>query len=86
SEFSLKQEYPTAELIFPNRKGSIAVEIDGEKKGIAAWSPNRLAIGNLRAGVHFLKLKVIGDGIGLYRTGFNNAGCSEVEIISAKPF
>ena len=59
-----------------DRKGSIEVVIDGDSKGIVAWQPNIVKIENLAKGEHTITLKVIGDGLGIMREGFFEAGCS----------
>ncbi|MCK5844874.1 MAG: hypothetical protein KAG97_09220, partial [Victivallales bacterium] len=80
TRFTIPESIEGAQLRFVDRTGSIKVELDGEEKGIVAWSPDILDIGDLAAGEHSVRLKVVGAGIGLFHSGFFEAGCSGIEI------
>jgi hypothetical protein len=79
--FFVDESIDNAVLYFKDRKGSIEVSIDNISKGIVAWNPNTIEIGNLLAGKHMLKLKVIGDGIGILHEGCFDGGCSDILLI-----
>ncbi len=78
--FMLVDAVENAELSLENRKGSIEIIIDGESRGIVAWPPDRINIGDLPAGEHSIILKVIGDGIGILHEGAFDAGCSGINL------
>ena len=79
--FSLHHSIKNAELHLTTRKGSIEVLIDGDSKGIVAWQPNTIKIGDISEGKHTLTLKVIGDGIGIFHEGYFEAGCTALKLL-----
>ncbi len=81
AQFSLSTPIKNAELRFKGRKGSIEVCIDGDLKGIVAWKPDTVRITELPAGQHTLTLEVVGDGIGVMREGYFDAGCTALELV-----
>jgi hypothetical protein len=78
--FTLEDSVADAKLVLEDRKGSVSVIVDGEQKGIVAWQTDGLEIGDLSAGEHSIILKVVGDGIGILREGYNEAGCSGISL------
>jgi hypothetical protein len=65
---------PATALELPGRRGCVNVRLDGRDSGVVAWQPDTLPLGAQASGPHRLELDLIGDGIGVLRTGPYRAG------------
>ncbi len=69
---TVEKAIPNAVLEIPHFSAPvIAVSLNGKRKGVIAYAPHRLALGNISVGTHMLKITVYGNRFNVFGTLHN---------------